>query len=137
MRLPGRLALGLMVTVLPAGTTAVADEIHLKSGGRVSGRIVERTATRVAIETGPGRVTLPLSRVERIVEGRSSIEVFAERSAELDGGDAAGWAELARWAEEHDLLTPARSAWQRVLAIDPDTRRPTRGSVGSRWTASG
>jgi hypothetical protein len=74
-----------MVAALLAGTTAVADEIHLKNGGRVSGRIVERTATRVSIETGPGRVTLPLSRVERIVEGRSSIEVFAERSAELDG----------------------------------------------------
>ena len=48
----------------------------------MSGRIVERTATRVAIETGPGRVTLPLTRVERIVEGRSALEVFAERAAE-------------------------------------------------------
>ena len=117
---------------------ALADEIHLKGGGRVSGRIVERTATRVAIETGPGRVTLPLSRVERIVEGRSALEVFAERAAELDAGDAEGWAELARWAEERDLLTQARVAWQRVLATDPAHPEANAGArPGRRSTARG
>ncbi len=119
MRLPSRRAFGPMVAALLAGAPAAADEIHLKGGGRVTGRIVERTETRVAIETGPGRVTLPLSRVERIVEGRSSIDVFDERAAELGPGDAVGWAELARWAEERDMLTQAQNAWRRVLAVDP------------------
>jgi hypothetical protein len=120
MGLPSRQAIiGPLLTAVLAAAPALSDEIHLKGGGRVSGRIVERTATRVAIETGPGRVTLPLSRVERIVEGRSALEVFAERAADLDAGDVAGWAELAHWAEERDLLTQARSAWQRVLATDP------------------
>jgi hypothetical protein len=120
MRLRSRRALGPVVVAILAGVTmAAADEIQLKGGGRVSGRIVERTATRVAIETGPGRVTLPLARVERIVEGRSALEVFAERAADLGAGDVEGWADLARWAEERDLLTQARGAWQRVLATDP------------------
>jgi hypothetical protein len=119
MGLPKRRAIGPLLTAVLAAAPALSDEIHLVGGGRVSGRVVERTATRVAIETGPGRVTLPLSRVERIVEGRSALETFAERAAELEAGDVAGWAELARWAEERDLLTQARLAWQRVLATDP------------------
>jgi hypothetical protein len=116
---PNRRAIGPLLTAVLAAAPALSDEIHLVGGGRVSGRVVERTATRVAIETGPGRVTLPLSRVERIVEGRSALETFAERAAELEAGDVAGWAELARWAEERNLLTQARLAWQRVLATDP------------------
>jgi hypothetical protein len=98
---------------------ALADEVLLRGGGRVSGFVVERTATAVVIETGPGRVTLPLSRVERIVEGRSTLVIFQERAAAIPHGDAAAWAALARWAAEHDLVTQSRSAWHHVLAIDP------------------
>ena len=119
MRISNRRVWGPVVAAALAVAPALADEIHLKGGGRVSGRIVERTPTRVAIETGPGRVTLPMSRVERIVEGQSALDVFAERAADLRAGDVEGWAELARWAEERDLLTQARVAWQRVLATDP------------------
>jgi len=115
----------------------MSDEIYLVGGGRLSGRVVEKTATRVAIETGPGRVTLPLHRVERIVESRSALEAFAEQAAELDAGDVAGWAELARWAEERDLLTQARFAWQHVLARDPGNAEANsalgRVSVGGAW----
>ena len=50
-----------------AGSGTLADEVLLKGGGRVSGVVVDRTATAVVIETGPGRVTLPLTRVEKIV----------------------------------------------------------------------
>ena len=119
MRLPLRESIGVLLAASLAAAPALADEIHLKGGGRVTGRVVERTATRLTIETGPGSVTLPMSRVEKIVEGRSAIEVFAERAAELAPSDVQGWAELARWAEERDLLTQARQAWQRVLSHDP------------------
>ena len=114
-----RNTLGSLIALGLASGPVAGDEVFLKGGGRVSGRVVERTATRVAIETGPGRVTLPMSRVERIVEGRSAVETFAERADALAPGDVHAWAELARWAEERDLLTQARLAWQRVLAQDP------------------
>jgi hypothetical protein len=140
MSLPIRRAFGPLFAAALATAPALADEIYMKGGGRVSGRIVERTATRVAIETGPGRLTLPLSRVERIVEGRSSLEVFAERAADLGAGDVAGWAELAHWAEERDLLTQARLAWQRVLANDPGHPEANAGlgrvAVGGVWMSS-
>jgi hypothetical protein len=127
MALPSRRVWWPVAAAVLAAAPALADEIHMKGGGRVSGRIVEKTATRVTIETGPGRVTLPLSRVERIVEGRSALEAFAERAFSLGAGDVAGWAELARWAEERDLLTQARGAWQRVLATDPTNPEANAG----------
>jgi hypothetical protein len=127
MRLPLRESIGPLLAASLAAAPAVGDEIILKGGGRVSGRVVERTATRISIETGPGRVTLPMSRVEKIVEGRSAIEAFAERAEALAPSDVQGWAELARWAEERDLLTQARVAWQRVLDHDPGNAAANAG----------
>ncbi|HXY40083.1 MAG TPA: hypothetical protein VEQ10_10445 [Vicinamibacteria bacterium] len=98
--------------------TARADEILLKSGGRLSGVVVEKTDTTVSIECSPGRVTLPLSRVERISQAPSSLELWRARAAGLGPADVRGWASLARWADEHGLATQARESWQRVLALD-------------------
>jgi hypothetical protein len=109
--------IAVLLYALPAALAA--DEVVLRSGGRVRGVIVERSADRIVIETGPGRVTLPTSLVEKVVESRSALEVYQERAASLSPGDGVGWADLARWAAERDLLTQAREAWQRVLALDP------------------
>lgn len=113
-----RAAIGLVAAGL-AAATASADEILLRGGGRVSGVIVERTRDAIVVETGPGRVTLSMALVERVVEGRSALEAYHERSAAIEPGDIEGWAALARWAAERDLLTQSREAWQRVLAADP------------------
>jgi len=98
---------------------AVPDEVWLRSGGRVSGVIVERTADAVVIETAPGRLALPMARVEKIVASRSSLEEYRARADALAPGDVRGWVELARWAADRSLLTPSREAWQRVLAAEP------------------
>jgi hypothetical protein len=113
---------GTTLSLLSAGllaAPAVADEVFLRGGGRVSGRIVEQTKDAVVIETAPGRLTLPTKRIERIVESRSALEEFQERAADLAPTDAAGWAALARWAAERQLATQALEAWQRALAGDP------------------
>jgi hypothetical protein len=135
MRLDSRRLIGPLAAAALAATPVLCDELILRGGGRVSGRIVEKTATRIAIETGPGRVTLPLSRVERIVEGRSALDVFAERAAALDRSDVAGWGELAHWAEERALLTQAQLAWQRVLVADP--RNPEANAGVGRVAVDG
>ena len=92
------------------------------------------------IETGPGRVTLPMTRVEKIVDGRSNLNVFQERAGALAPGDAAGWAGLARWAADHDLVTQSRGAWQRVLALDPQNPEANaalgRVSLDGAWVSA-
>lgn len=100
-------------------SAAGADEVHLLSGGVVHGVIVERTDSAVVVEAGPGRVTLPLSRVTRIVEARSALATFQERAATIPWNDVHGLADLARWAGDRDLATYSLHTWERVLALDP------------------
>jgi hypothetical protein len=138
-RAPSRIAAGLAAAIaVTAG--AIADEVVLKTGGRISGVVVERTKDAVAIETGPGRVTLPMSRVERVVEGRSALAAFRERAAAIAPHDAQGWADLARWAEERGLTTQAQEAWQRLLAVEPDHPQANaalgRKRVDGQWMAA-
>ena len=106
-------------TVTLASGAARADEVLLKGGGRLSGVVVEKTDTTVSIECSPGRVTIPLSRVEKISQAPSSLEGWRERAASLAPGDVQGWVALAHWADERGLGTQARESWQRVLAMDP------------------
>jgi hypothetical protein len=131
-----RAAIGLVTAAL-AAATASSDEILLRSGGRVSGVIVERTPTAIVLETGPGRVTLPMALVSKVVEGRSALEAYHERAAAIEPGDVDGWAALARWAAERDLVTQSREAWQRVLSADPSDREANaalgRVEVGGTW----
>ncbi len=118
---------------------AVPDEVFLRGGGCVRGIIVERTKDAVVLETAPGRVTLSMRRIERIVESRSALEEYEERAATLAPGDVGGWAALARWAAERNLLTPAREAWRRVLAADPSHPEANaalgRVELDGRWMA--
>jgi len=116
-----RAAIGLVTAAL-ATATASSDEIFLRSGGRVSGVVVERNPRAIAVETGPGRVTLPMALVAKVVEGRSALEAYHERAAAIEPGDVDGWAALARWAGERDLATQSLEAWRRVVSADPSHR---------------
>lgn len=135
-RLRRRTAIALVTAGL-AAATASSDEILLRSGGRVSGVIVERTRNAIVVETGPGRVTLSMALVEKVVEGRSALEAYHERAEALEPGDVGGWATLARWATERDLLTQSREAWQRVLSADSSHREANaalgRVDVDGTW----
>jgi hypothetical protein len=114
-----------------------ADQVFLKGGGQLNGVVVARTASSIVIEVAPGRVTLPLSRVERVVEGTSPLEAFRERSARLASEDVNGWLTLAHWALDRDLQTQARSAFEHAAAIDPNnaTARRALGQslIGGEW----
>jgi hypothetical protein len=109
----------LLVLALLSCTAAAPDEVYLKGGGRVCGRIVQRTATSVEIDVGAGTVKVAANQVERIVEGRSALDVYYERAGALDTRDREGWAALARWASDQGLSAQSREAYHRVLAVDP------------------
>ncbi len=114
-----------------------ADEVVLKTGGRITGVIVERTLERVVIEASPGRVTLPMSRVARVVTSPSALAEFRERALAVAPTDAGGWADLARWAETRELPTQAREAWEKVLGLQPGHPQANealgRVQVDGRW----
>src|SRR5262245_19864233 len=126
-----------VLLLLPAALRA--DEIYLKGGGKLSGIILERTPEKLTIRVGPGSLTLPTSRVERIVPGRSALETYQQRAQQLAADDLDGWLSLARWAQEQDLLTQTREAFERVAHLSPDNPTAQRaiGNVrlGDRWVS--
>jgi hypothetical protein len=132
-----RFWVGLCMTLVPA--LAVADEIHLKSGGQLSGRIVERTATSLTIDLGAGRVSVPVASVTNIVEGRSDFEEYEVRASALKSDDAAGWAALGSWAAGKGLGTQSREAYERALALAPSDPQVNaalgRVQVGGVWVS--
>jgi len=118
-----RRALAFLLAGLLPCCAASADEVYLKSGGQLSGRIVSRTAEKVVVDIGAGQITVRASTVLRIEEGRSALQEYEERAGQLARGDVDGWIELAKWAEGHGLGTQATEAYNRVLAVSPDDPR--------------
>jgi hypothetical protein len=127
----------LLVSAVLLGPVAFADDVYLKGGGKVSGRIVQRTETLVEVEVGAGKVGVPANRVDRIVEGRSALDGYYERAGRLAPADREGWAALGRWASDQGLPSQAREAYHRVLAIDPNDAEANQAlgnvQVGGRW----
>ena len=128
----------VFLLVLLAGR-AGADELFLKSGGRLSGRIVNRTATSIEIDIGAGLITVPTSSVVKVEEGRSALQEYEERAASLDAGNADGWVQLGQWASARGLGTQARQAYERALAASPGDPRANDGlgrvNVDGRWVS--
>jgi hypothetical protein len=124
-------ALVVSLALLPGAVRA--DDVFLTGGGRISGVIVERTAGSITLDVGPGRVTLPMTRVNRVVARTGDLTVYRQRAEQLLPENVAGWVALARWAEDHDLLTQAREAYAYVLTLDADNAAAHRG-LGHVWT---
>jgi hypothetical protein len=130
----------LATTLLTAaGAWASADEVWLKGGGRIVGEVMERRADAVLVDVGPGTLTLPMARVDRIVSSSSRLAEFRNRAARLNPQDVQGWLALAAWADQSDLRTQAREAWEHVVSVDPRNSAAHRalGNLwqGGRWMA--
>ena len=110
--------LPLLLFLLP--TLLFADEVYLKGSGAISGRIVEQTDAIVMVDIGGGLVGVPVSRIERIVKGRSPLDDYDERANRLGAQDVDGWKKLGRWAAQQGMNRQARQAYEKALAIAPD-----------------
>ncbi len=114
-----------------------ADVVFLKHGAKLEGHIVKRSESSVEIDIGAGSLTIPMSTVDRIEKGRSVLDDYEDRSAELGAQDRDGWLELARWASGKGLRTQSLDAYARVLTIDPNdpeaNRAQGRVEVEGSW----
>ena len=125
--------------LLALSAAAPADEVYLKGGGRLSGRVVSRSETKVEVDVGAGRISVPASSVLRVEAGRSALQEYEERAATLAPADADGWVALGQWADAHGLGSQAREAYHRALAVSPLDPRPNEalGKVllDGRWVS--
>ena len=148
-KLSGRVGIpaGVLHLVMRTGVLALsgvllslgahADEVFLKSGGQLSGRIVSRDASTIEVDVGAGRIKVPASSVVRIEEGQSALQEYEARAGRLPAGDVGGWIALGEWASARGLGTQAREAYQRALSAAPDDPRANAAlgnvQVGGRW----
>jgi hypothetical protein len=130
-----RLACLLVVALTPA--FVLADDVYLKGGGRISGRITQQTDAMVEVDVGAGLVSVRMESVARIEKGRSKLDDFDERVAKLGARDREGWLALGRWASNQGLGKQARAAYEHVLSFapgDPEANRALgRVELDGRW----
>ena len=105
----------------------LADEVHLKGGGRLTGEIVEQTAENITVDIGAGRMTVKMSTVVRIDKSASPLQEYRAAAAKLTPEDLEGWRRLARTSSDQGLATQAREAWTQVLTLIPDDPEANRG----------
>jgi hypothetical protein len=124
-----------LLTLAPA--PASADDVILKGGGKVSGRILSRTETHVEVDVGAGTVKVSMSSVVRIDEKHSTLDDYYDRAAAMSAGDAAGWVQLGKWASSQGLGTQARTAYENAVRADPGNVEANQGLgrvlLDGRW----
>ncbi len=125
------------VLMLLLAAHAAADVIHYKDGRTLEGRIIERTATELVVETDFGTVRVALSKVDRVEARTTAAEELATRRAEIAAGDATGLFGLAVWARDHELRKEERALLLEVIAADADhelaNRALGRRRLDGRW----
>ena len=114
----------MALAVLACSAPGRADEVYLKGGGQLSGKITSRTATTIEVEVGAGRIGVPASSVLRIEEGRSPLHEFEERAGALAASDVEGWLALGDWARAKGLgertvtvRHALRNAWIPIVTV--------------------
>ncbi|HUT33585.1 MAG TPA: hypothetical protein VNE39_08910 [Planctomycetota bacterium] len=103
-----------------AAGRAAGDVVHLRSGGRVEGAIVSRTATELVVRTAAGKVTLKAADVARIEVKATPLDVYRETAAKVKEDDADGRYKLGLWCQDQKLFREARQEFEKAIALDPN-----------------
>lgn len=120
-----------------AAAPVLADDIHLRGGGQITGQIIEQTDDSVTVDIGGGTISANMSSVVKIDKNNSPLQEYRERAAKIPTGDAEAWRELARWAKGYSLSSQAREAYREVVAILPDDEEANKAigmvQLNGRW----
>jgi hypothetical protein len=104
------------VAVLAIGSTAAADEVDLKSGGRLSGIVREERANEIVVETALGMVTVARKDVASIDKNaRSVVQDYYDRLKEAKTPE--DFESLASWVEEKKLNRFVKEVKARAVAM--------------------
>lgn len=109
---------------------ALADEVELKNGNVLLGRVTD-LGDSIRLERKGGSIVIPKSEIRAIRRGKLPEEIYQERLSTLADDDLEGHLSLARWCREQKLDDEAAGEFRRVLSIDPD-QPEARISLGYR-----
>ncbi len=133
-----RVALAAVV-VLCACAGAFADIVYLNTGGKVTGKIIERRADEIVVSTPRGLIaTIPLKDIETIEEG-SVEDLYKQQLGELKDDDADGHYKLGLWCKDVGLAKEAKKQFEKVVALKPEHEEARWAlgyqQVGGKWVA--
>lgn len=114
-----------LFSLIIVAASATADEVHLKDGRVLSGRVLE-DGDRYAVVDRDSKHVVKKSEVSEIVKKRSFMDDFDDRLAQLPADDAEAIFEFGRWLDENEWASRARLAYQEVLDLDADHRGARR-----------
>ncbi|MBN2492734.1 MAG: hypothetical protein JXQ29_17940 [Planctomycetes bacterium] len=112
----------VLLLAMGAAAPAFADEIHLKSGGKIVGKVEEVTAERVRVKTPFGVQSVARADIVRIDYKPTPAEEFAARLEQTDRQDVDALVALADWARSAGLKKEAERTLRLVIAVDPNHR---------------
>jgi DNA repair exonuclease SbcCD ATPase subunit len=90
-----------IIALVLAASVAAADDIDLKSGGKLTGMIREENSDNVVIETVSGTVTIARKDVVSILKGPSIVHQYYDRLKTCVKADE--YERLADWAVENKM----------------------------------
>jgi len=137
MRPLPRLALALLFLTCLSLTLA-ADEVVLKAGGKITGKIVEETDTYVKIRTKFGGVmTIKRASIKDVVRKDSKNDIYKKKLAKVSRTDVKALWELAEWCQGEGLGKQSRETLKMIISADPDHEK-AREALGyvryqNRW----
>ncbi|MDJ0975861.1 MAG: HEAT repeat domain-containing protein [Planctomycetota bacterium] len=128
---------GLLAICLPAAT---ADVLTTSDGLVIEGKVTKTENGWYRIETADGIVELAPEGVVSVKEGEGPRTRLIADQARLSKGDARGWFAYALRAEAAGQPDLARTAYERVVAIEPGHKAARRAlgheQHGGAWLPS-
>ena len=108
------------VALLLALGAARADEVRLRNGSTLIGKIVEQSEREVRFRTPAGILTVPRADIVSVKRAPPPLDVYATRAAALADDDAQGHLDLADFCTKYRLTKQAVAQLRQALAAQPD-----------------
>ncbi len=117
--------LACFLSLLVFVASAAADDIHLRDGTVLSGKVIVESSRYLVMDRDRS-YAIAKSKVAKIEKRESFMELYDKRLAKLAPDDAEAIFEFGQWLLENDWKSRARRAFEEVVAIDPDHRAARR-----------
>jgi len=99
--------------------SATADDVHLKDGSVLSGKVTEENARYMVVDRDR-KYAVKKSQVEKVVAGESFMDIYERKLDKIPVDDAEAIFEFGRWLAANNWNTRANRAYEEVLELDPD-----------------
>jgi len=130
------LSLTLLITLFTLPSFASADEIHLKNGGKIEGK-VEKQGDKVKISFASGWTIIPADEIKNINTKQCNWEEYYTRLAEIHEGDDSAHFVLAQWCEKQKLKGLALEQYKNTILINPNHKNARKAlgyeEIRGKW----